>query len=96
MTINSSAKECDYEEYYKIVRLAKDEYTKQNYKEANKIYKLAFSKTDFPLGHDLSFALVTANKTKDDLWAAIIARKLAEGGIPLRYFVKYKKKEMVQ
>ncbi|NOY47794.1 MAG: hypothetical protein GXO84_06295, partial [Chlorobi bacterium] len=93
MTINLSAQECEYGEYYRIAYLARKEYSKQNYKAASKQFKFAFSKTDFPLGHDLSFALVSANKTKDNLWAGVIAEKLAKGGIPLRYFVKFKKKK---
>ncbi|WAC03023.1 hypothetical protein N7U66_05175 [Lacinutrix neustonica] len=93
---NLSAQECEYAEYYQLVAIAKKEYSQQNYKEASKNFKLAFSKTDFPLGHDLSFALVTANKTNDDMWAGFIAEKLAQGGVPLRYFVKYKKKNWYQ
>lgn len=93
MALNLSAQDCEYQEYYQLVALARKEYSEQNYKEASKKFKLAFSKTDFPLGHDLSFALVTANKTKDNLWAGTIAEKIAKGGIPIRYFVKFKKKK---
>ena len=93
LTIKLSAQECEYREYYQIVDVAKKEYLKQNYKEASKKFKLAFSKTDFALGHDLSFALVAADKTKDDIWAGDIAEKLARGGVPLRYFMKYKRKK---
>jgi len=92
-TLYLLGQECNYEEYFNIVDLAKKAYNKQDYKEASKQFKLAFSKTDFPLGNDLSFALVTANKTKDNLWAGLIAEKLSKGGVPLRYFMNYKKKK---
>ncbi len=88
-----SAQECEYAEYYRLVDSAKKDYSNQNFKEANQKFKLAFSKTDFPLGRDLSFALISANKSKDDNWAGTIAKKLAKGGIPLRYFGKYKKEK---
>jgi hypothetical protein len=91
--INLSAQECEYAEYYKLVSIAKKENSQQNYKEASKNFKLAFSKTNFPLGHDLSYALFTADKLKDDQWSGNIAKKLAKGGIPLRYFAKFKKKK---
>lgn len=93
LTVNLSAQECDYEEYYQILELARKEYSKQNYKEASNKFKLAFSKTDFPLGQDLSFALDVGSKTKDDIWIASIAEKLAKGGVPLRYFMNFKKKK---
>lgn len=92
-TFNLSAQECEYKEYYNIVSSARKKFSKQDYKEANKEFKVAFSKTDFPHGVDLDFALVSANKTNDNLWAGQVAEKLAKGGIPLRYFVKYKKKK---
>ncbi len=88
-----SAQECEHAEYYRIVDSAKKDYSKQDFKEANQKFKLAFSKTDFPLGHDLSYALISAIKSKDDYWAGTIAENLAKGGIPLRYFVKYKKEK---
>ncbi len=93
LTVKLPAQECEYEGYYQIVELARKAYSKQNYKEASNKFKLAFSKTNFPLGHDLSFALIAGNKTKEDIWTASIAKKLAKGGVPLRYFVKYKKKK---
>lgn len=74
-----SAQECKYGEYYRIVDSAKKEYSTQNFKEANQKFKLAFSKTDFPLGQDLSFALISAVKSEDDNWAKIIAENLAKG-----------------
>lgn len=88
-----SAQECEYGEYYRIIDSAKKEYSKQDFKKANEKFKIAFSKTDFPLGHDLSFALISAIKSKDDNWAGTIAENLAKGGIPLRYFGKYKKEK---
>lgn len=88
-----SAQECEYGEYYRIIDSAKKDYSKQNFKEANEKFKIAFSKTDFPLGHDLSFALISAIKSKDINWAETIAENMAKGGIPLRYFGKYKKEK---
>lgn len=85
-----SAQECSYAEYYQLADLARQSYSKKNYKEAKIHYKLAFSKIDFPHGQDLSFALVTANKVKDDEWAISVAEKLAKGGVPLRYFSQFK------
>ena len=67
--------------------------SKQDFKEANQKFKLAFSETDFPHGHDLSFALISAINSKDNNWAGTIAKKMAKGGIPLRYFGKYKKEK---
>src|SRR5690606_25738979 len=87
------AQECKYSEYYSLTDVARKHFFKKNYKDAKKIFKLAFSKIDFPHGHDLSFALVSAIKTKDNFWAREIAEKLAKGGIPLRYFAKYKKEK---
>jgi hypothetical protein len=88
-----AAQQCKYNEYYQLTDEAKKHYSSKKYKEASKYYKLAFSKIDFPLGHDLSFALFTANKAKDDFWAAEIAEKLAKGGVPMRYFIQFKKKK---
>lgn len=93
MTLFMSAQECEYAEYYRIVELAKKEYSKQDFKKSNEKFKLAFSEIDFPLGHDLSYALISAIKSKDDYWAGKIAENLAKGGVPLRYFVKYKKEK---
>ena len=93
MTIFMSAQECEYGEYYRIIDFAKKDYSKQNFKEANEKFKIAFSKTDFPLGHDLSFALISAIKSKEINWAGTIAENMAKGGIPLRYFGKYKKEK---
>ncbi|WP_299444183.1 hypothetical protein [uncultured Aquimarina sp.] len=92
-TLNLLSQECEYQEYYNIIDVARKQYSKKRYKEASKELKLAFSKVDFPLGHDLSFALTIAHKTKDDSWAGFIAEKLAKGGVPLRFFVKYERKK---
>ena len=93
MTLNASGQNCEYMEYFRLTDLAKNDCKKENFQGAKKNFKLAFEKTEFPLGHDLSYALFTADKIKDDRWARHIAEKLAKGGIPLRYFGKYKKKE---
>ncbi|GAA4281077.1 hypothetical protein [Gaetbulibacter aestuarii] len=93
MTLYMSAQECEYREYFRIIDSAKKEYSKHNFKKANEIFKIAFSKTNFPLGHDLSFALISAVEAKDDHWAGTIAEYLAKGGTPLRYFGKYKKEK---
>ncbi|MDT0540201.1 hypothetical protein [Croceitalea sp. P059] len=78
-------------EYFRLTDLAKNDCKKENFKDARRNFELAFEKNVFPLGHDLSYALFTADKLKDDQWARDIAEKLAKGGIPLRYFVKFKK-----
>lgn len=85
-TINVSSQNCDYVDYHKSIELAKKEYKDENYKEASKLYKIAFEKTDFPFGTDLRNAFKVAEKTKDDIWMEQIAIKLAKGGIPLKYF----------
>ena len=94
--IDSSAQECEYGEYYQIVELATKQFKEQNYKEANKQFKVAFSKIDFPLGSDLDLALYAASKSTDNVWAALIAEKLAKGGVPLRYFGKYRQEKWYQ
>ena len=93
LTLISSGQNCKYAEYYHLTDLAKSDCKKENFKDARSNFKLAFAETVFPLGHDLSYALYTANKLKDDQWARQIAENLAKGGIPLRYFVKFKKKK---
>ncbi|WP_145758395.1 hypothetical protein [Sediminicola sp. YIK13] len=90
---NLSGQECEYEEYFRLTDLAKKEFSEQNFNGAKRNFQLAFAKTDIPLGHDLSYALVTANETKDNEWAEHVAEKLAKGGTPLRYFAKFKKKK---
>lgn len=84
-----NAQDCYYEDYYNQVDLAKKEYNKRNYTKASKHFKKAFSSVDFPLGHDLSFALVAAKEIKDEQWMESIAITLAKGGIPLKYFNNY-------
>ncbi len=93
LTLYTSGQECEYAEYFRLTDLAKKQCHSKNYKDAKQNFKLAFATTDFPLGHDLSFALISANETKDELWAGLIAEKLAKGGVPLRYFSKFKKKK---
>ena len=85
-TINVFSQNFDYVDYHKSIEEAKKEYNNENYKEANKLYKIAFEKTDFQFGTDLRNAFKVAEKTKDDIWMEQIAIKLAKGGIPLKYF----------
>ena len=88
-----AAQNCDYEEYYKSIELARKEYANDNFKEASKLYKIAFESTDFPFGTDLCIAFKVAQKTKDEIWMEQIAIQLAKGGVPLKYFkffTKYK------
>ena len=81
-----SSQNCDYEDYHKRIGLAKKECDNENFKEASKLYKIAFENTDFPFGTDLRNAFKVAEKTKDEIWMEQIAIKLAKGGIPLKYF----------
>ncbi|WP_452225569.1 hypothetical protein [Lacinutrix chionoecetis] len=87
-TFNVSAQECNYEEYYGLIKLAKKQSEKKEYKLANSTFKNAFSGVDFPLGQDLGNALLVAQKTNDEIWAKEISIKLAKGGVPIRYFTK--------
>lgn len=84
-----SAQNCQYQEYNKNIELAKKEYTNENFKEANKLFKVAFNTTDFPLGVDLRLALKVAQKTSDKIWMEQIAVSLAKGGIPLSFFKSF-------
>ncbi|TXD80865.1 hypothetical protein ESY87_19955 [Subsaximicrobium wynnwilliamsii] len=86
-----SAQECEYSEYYPLVELASKYYSQKNYKESEINFKLAFDKTEFPLGKDLHLAFLIAEKIKDAEWALQIATQLAKGGVPLSYFRYYKK-----
>ena len=52
-TVNSVAQECEFVEYYPLVKLASKNYSDKNYEDAEKNLKLAFTKTDHPLGADL-------------------------------------------
>jgi hypothetical protein len=61
-----SAQESKYEEYYQIVNSAKNNYSKGDFKEANQKIKRAFSKTEFPHGHYLRYALISTIKSKDN------------------------------
>lgn len=90
LMINLSAQKCGYTEYYPLVNSATKYYANKEYKDAERNLKLAFTKTEFPLGKDLNLAMLVAQKRKDAKWAEQIAVKLAKGGVPLRYFVKYK------
>lgn len=63
------AQECEYTEYYPLVKAAADDYSDKNYKDADKKLKLAFTKTNFPHGEDLDLALKVAQKRKDAEWA---------------------------
>lgn len=87
---NLSAQECEYTEYYPLVVSAFKNYSEEKYKEAEKNLKLAFNKTDFPLGKDLNLALLVAQKRDNSEWAEEISISLAKGGVPLRYFAKLK------
>lgn len=89
----AEAQNCKYEVYSQLITKAKKEVLTKKYKKANDTFKEAFSLVDWPLGHDLSFALVSAVNDNDDDWAGSIAKRLAKGGIPLRYFMKYKKEK---
>lgn len=90
-TANSVAQECEFAEYYPLVKLASKNYSDKNYEDAEKNLKLAFTKTDHPLGADLHLAFSVALKRKDTKWAEQIAIRLAKGGVPLRYFRYHKK-----
>jgi len=87
---NLPAQDCGYMKYYPLVELASKNYSNKKYKDAEKQLKLAFTKTNYPLGSDLHLALLVAQKRKDVEWAEQIAIKLAKGGVPLRYFRKFK------
>ena len=89
--ITLSAQECDYNDYFIQIALAKKDYNEQDFKEASNKFKNAFLMVDFPHGQDLSFALLIAKKTKDDVWMEEIAVQMAKGGVPLKYFKYYKK-----
>ncbi|MFS4484403.1 hypothetical protein ACKGJY_15420 [Hyunsoonleella sp. 2307UL5-6] len=85
------AQNCEYAEYYPLVERAYKNYSDKKYEDAKKNLRLAFTKTDHPLGADLHLAFSVALKAKDTRWAEQIAIRLAKGGIPLRYFRYYKK-----
>jgi hypothetical protein len=87
---NLSAQECEYTKYYPLVNSATKDFANKQYKEAERKLKLAFTKTEFPLGKDLELALLVAQKRKDSKWSEHIAIKLAKGGVPSRYFVRFK------
>lgn len=93
LTLNISGQNCEYVTYFQLTDLAKKDLKTEDFRSARINFQLAFEKSVFPLGHDLSFALFTADKLKDHQWAKQIAEKLAKGGVPLRYFAKFKKKK---
>lgn len=90
-TIKSIGQDCGYIEYYPLFELATKNYSDKDYKEAERNIKLAFDKTEFPLGEGLHLALMIAQQQNDPEWAEQISIKLAKGGVPLRYF-RYLKK----
>ncbi len=92
-TAKSIAQDCEYTAYYPLVELASKNYSDKNYEDAEKNLKLAFTKTEHPLGSDLHLAFSVAQKRKDTKWAEQIAIRLAKGGVPLRYFRYYKKSD---
>lgn len=92
-TAHSSGQVCQYQDYYALTDIAKAQTSKSNFKEAKRNFREAFSKIEFPLGHDLSVALYVADQTRDDSWAILLAEKLAKGGAPLRYFTKFKSRK---
>lgn len=92
-TANSVAQDCEFAEYFPLAKLAYKNYSDKNYEDAEKNLKLAFTKTDHPLGADLHLAFSVALKRKDTKWAEQIAIRLAKGGVPLRYFRYHKKYE---
>lgn len=85
------AQDCKYQEYNSLVSTANKYYSKNDFKKASEAFKKAFSKTDFPLGKDLSLALIVAQKTKDMLWVEDISIQLVKGGVPIRYFARFVK-----
>ena len=89
-TMPLSGQDCPYQDYYELTDIAKEQTSKKNFKEAKRNFQEAFSKIEFPLGHDLSVALYVADETGDDEWAILLTEKLAKGGVPLRYFSKFK------
>lgn len=92
-TAKSIAQDCEYTEYYPSVELARKNYSDKKYKEAEKNFKLAFTKTKHPFGADLHIAFAVAQKQNNMEWAEQIAVRLAKGGVPLRYFRYHKKYE---
>lgn len=84
-----SSQNCNYEDYYRRIELARKECRDENFKEANKLYKIAFDNIDFPLGTDLRIALKVAEETGDKIQMEKISVQLAKGGIPLKFFKKF-------
>lgn len=85
-----SAQQCEYISYHSLVDEANEAYGNTFYEKAEKGLKEAFSIVDFPLGEDLFLALQIAQKQHNTKWAETIAIQLAKGGVPLRFFKKFK------
>lgn len=85
------AQDCAYDNYYQYITEAKNFVLKKKYKDARDKFKQAFSIEVFPLGRDLDSALLVAAKLKDVEWAYVLSVQLAKGGIPLSYFIKFRK-----
>jgi hypothetical protein len=91
MLVKLSAQECVYFEYNQMVESANKYYADKNYKQSQSNLKLAFSKTSFPLGKDLELSINVAEKLNDSDWIKELSITLAKGGVPVRYFQKFKK-----
>lgn len=89
--ICSIGQDCNYEYYNYWSGRALIEYSEDKFLEANKNFKIAFSKADFSFGSDLAIALETALKAKDTIWARSLSIELAKGGIPIEFFDSFKK-----
>lgn len=81
-----TAQNCTYEKYYYWCGSAAIDQAANDFKEARRKFKIAFSQTNFPLAMDLNLALKVAKETQDSAWAASIAITLAKGGMPLTHF----------
>ncbi len=89
--LNAYSQECGYKEYHSLVESAENDYKKKNYETAREKLELAFTKVDFPLGKDLNLAFSVAQKCDDSEWAEHVAIQLAKGGVPIKFFLRYKK-----
>ncbi|MFH6991385.1 hypothetical protein [Flavobacterium sp. FlaQc-48] len=56
------AQNCNYENYPKQLNWLLREYANENFKEANKLLKIAFDTIDFPFGIDLRMAFKSCRK----------------------------------
>ncbi|MDF1698373.1 MAG: hypothetical protein P1U56_21160 [Saprospiraceae bacterium] len=80
--------ECTFQDYSNLITKALNLKYENQPIEANRIFKLAFSTIETPLGKDLEEALEIAIE-HDDKHANLLVIKLLKGGIPIRYFQKY-------